>query len=290
MSGESVHTVGVSRDDRLVVALGTTDERELMTYRSTAQGLELLWSRPCGRATQLLGDTGCDALYVLHPSARPDAGWLTRVTEQPIDAAASADDDTTIRPRLDAFEPDRCPGRQDDTRHAHDPALTGPARNAPSALIDEFVRAHPRDYRGLRRLWSRAFRENGSRWADASGLELQRLAQTHPQSAAVRLLAAQEHAGDGGWGEARRLLRNLGPKDVAAEDARHLCHLQALGCLLARDLVRARVWLEEGARHAGSCDLQSIELAVAPLPPPEVAVARSAIDSELEPGARPTTS
>jgi len=239
MSGESLHTIGVSRDDRLVVALGTTDVRELMTYRSTPHGLELLWSRPCGRATQLLGDAACDALYVLHPSARPDAGWLTRVSEQPIDAAISTEDDTTIRPRFDAFEPDRCQGRQDDTPQPHDPVITGPARNAPSALLDEFVRAHPRDYRGLRRLWSRAFPQTRSRWTDASGLELQRLAQAHPGSAAVRLLAAQEHAGDGGWGEARRLLRALGPGDVEAEDVRHLCHLQALGCLLARDLVRA---------------------------------------------------
>jgi hypothetical protein len=273
MSGEAQHWVGVSREAAIVAVLGYLERRELCVYRAGEHGLELVWRRACGSGALLLGDVQCQALYVLHARAQAEATWLSRLGETPLELEDEPDTEMGLG-RFDGFELWNCTA-PDEHHHQGQPPIEGPQRNTPSAVLDDFVRQHPGDYHGLRQLWARLARMY------ASDAELARLVTAHPGSGAVRLFAAHESGSDGNWGEARRLLRGLGPSDVDADGARHLCHLQSLCCLLARDYPQARSWVERGLAHEGSCALENLKLAVEPLAMPSLRPAADVVRTTL---------
>lgn len=271
ISGESPHTVGVSREHQLVAVLGRASQPELLVYRATPEGLALLWRCECGSADLVIGDHECRQLHLLRGErAQNQEAWLARIDGAPI---ALAPDDAPLDPDPEreafaGFELWRCAGDGEDEHAGEEPDSSSPAREfgASERGVDAFLRAHPNDYRGLYLLWSSRAWERRRNATESGVGELERLARAHPQSFAVNLLGAHEDAQRDRWSEVERWLAPAVPDDAAPSDARHCCHLRALACLHARDTAGARRWIEEGLRHEGPCPLRELLSAIEPLP------------------------
>ena len=117
-------------------------------------------------------------------------------------------DDDDGRVPLDGFELWRCTVPREEP-------LPVPAGRDPGKALDAFVARTPRDYGGLRRLWSRL--AGGFDAGAARDAELERLLEAHPSSPAVRLLGAHTSAERRRWDDARAVFDEVALGDTFVE-------------------------------------------------------------------------
>jgi hypothetical protein len=89
----------------------------------------------------------------------------------------------------------------------------------------------------------------------------------------VRLLRADDRAGDGRWDEVREILAPLTSASFPDDEdhARHFSHLLGLAALHLGDAEEAARRIEEAGKHLGACDLRGLSALLQARPDPQAA-------------------